>query len=114
MEDDDLMETLVNEGDTDAALITEFENAASDLIQNDEELASALNSYTEARRRLSEKFRSRGFWPVTSAGKAKGGGKGKVKGKFSKGHPSSRRSLENRILSSQRRICLRYGHWKAE
>lgn len=114
--DDDLFETLVQdsamEGDEDAALIQDFESATADLIQSDPDLASAYTVYTEARRRLSEKFRSRGFWPV-SKGKSRGFGKG-GKGKFSKGHSSSRKSLQQRIMESKCRICDRVGHWKAE
>jgi len=64
----------MQEGDSDAAFITDFENGASDWIQADEELAAAFNTYSEARRRLSEKVRFRGFWPVSvsGGGKAKG------------------------------------------
>ena len=85
--EDDLMDTLIQEGDTDAILIADFEAAATDVLQGDEELASALNAYTEARRRLSEKVKSRGFWPIpqSSKGKSKGYNRG-VKGKFQKGH----------------------------
>ena len=95
--DDDLFETLVQdsamEGDEDAALIQDFESATADLVQSDPDLASAYTVYTEARRRLSEKFRSRGFWPV-SKGKSRGFVKG-GKGKFSKvkraiPHPGNR------------------------
>ena len=46
-------------------------------------------------------MRFRGFWPVSSGGKGKSSFKGKVKEKFQKGHSSSRKSLEQRILSSQ-------------
>ena len=87
---------------------------ASEVIQGDEELAAAFTSYTDARKRLNEKMRFRGFWPVSASGKSKGFQKGKVKGKFSKGHNSSRKSLEQRILSSRCRICNKVGHWKAE
>ena len=86
----------------------------SEVIQGDEELAAAFTSYTDARKRLNEKMRFRGFWPVSSSGKSKGFQKCKVKGKFSKGHNSSRKSLEQRILSSRCRICNKVGHWKAE
>ena len=110
--EDEMIESLVNEGDHDAVFITDFENAASEVIQNDEDLAAAFNSYTEARKRLSEKFRYRGFWPVSQAGKTKGHAKGKVKGKFQKGPSSSRKSLEQRILTSRCRICNKVGHWK--
>ena len=55
-------------------------------------------------------MKSRGFWPI-----AKGKSKGKsVKGKFNKGHSSSRKSLQHRIMNSVCRICLKPGHWKAE
>ena len=90
--DDDTFDTLVQdsamEGDEDAHVIQDFESATADLVQSDPDLASAYTVYTEARRRLSEKFRSRGFWPI-SKGKSRGFGKG-VKGKFNKGHSSSR------------------------
>ena len=114
MNEDEMVEVLMQEGDSDAAFITDFENAATDLIQGDEELAAAFNTYSEARRRLSEKVRFRGFWPVSGGGKAKGSNKGRVKGKFQKGHSSSRKSLEQRILTSRCRICNKVGHWKAE
>ncbi len=85
-----------------------------DVVQSDPELASALTAYTEARRRLSEKFRSRGFWPPshTGKGKSKGGYRGQ-KGKFGKSG-SQRKSLQQRIMESRCRICNQYGHWKAE
>ena len=50
--EDHMVDTLVQEGDTDAILIADFEAAVTDVLQGDEELASALNAYTEARRRL--------------------------------------------------------------
>ena len=112
--EDEMFEILLSEGDTDATFISDFENAASEVIQGDEELAAAYNTYTEARKRLSEKVRFRGFWPVSQGGKAKGHSKGRVKGKFQKGHSSSRKSLEQRILTSRCRICNKVGHWKAE
>ena len=113
-DEDELFETLMTEGDSNAILVAEFEEAATDLVQGDEELASALNSYTEARRRLTEKFRSRGFWPISQPSKGKGSHKSKVKGKFKKGKHANKRTLEQRILTSRRRICDQVGHWKAE
>ena len=107
------MDVLAQEGDEDAALVSDFESAAADLLQSDDELASAYTAYTEARRRLNEKVRSRGFWPLQSKGKFKGSSKG-VKGKFNKGHSSSRKSLQQRILESRCRLCGKMGHWKAE
>ena len=112
--EDDLMETLLQEGDDDATLVADFEGTATDVIQSDPELASALTAYTEARRRLSEKFRSRGFWPPSHGGKgkSKGGHRG-PKGKFGKQN-HQRKSLQQRIMESRCRICNQYGHWKAE
>ena len=111
--EDDLVDSLASEGDDDALLVTEFEAAAVDLVQEDSELAAAFNSYTEARQRLSEKFKHRGFFP-SSAGRGKGRfGKGS-KGKGFKSGGSSRKSLQLRILNSTCRLCGRKGHWKAE
>ena len=45
MEDDDqAVETLAQEGDDDATLVMDFENAAAELLQTDEELASAYTA----------------------------------------------------------------------
>jgi hypothetical protein len=78
-DDDQAVEVLAQEGDDDAALVMDFESA--ELLQNDEELASAFTAYTDARRRLNEKVRSRGFWPISQKGKSKGSWKG-PKGNF--------------------------------
>ena len=112
--EDDMTDTLAMEGDDDAVLVADFESAATEVLQGDEELAAAYNAYTEARRRLSEKVKFRGFWPIHQGSKGKGRGNGRgVKGKFSaKG--SSRKTLQQRILESKCRICGKVGHWKAE
>ena len=82
----DFIEALQADGDKDAALVAQF-----DAIQEDEELASCYTAYQEARRRLQEWFRHRGFWPSTK------GGKGKGKGFQSSGKGQS---LQTRILAS--------------
>ena len=41
--------------------------AASEVLQSDEDLAAAFSTYAEARRKLSEKLRSRGFRPLGHA-----------------------------------------------
>ena len=116
LSDSDMVEAFLTEGDEDAILITDFENAATECMQNNEELAAALNAYTEARRRLVDKARHRGFWPVQGKSSSKGRGKFSsskgVKGKFS--NKGSRKTLQQRILESRCRICDRVGHWKAE
>ena len=119
LNEEDAMDILVQEGDEDATLVADFEDSIQELVQGDEELAATYTAYTEARKRLSDKFKSRGFWPSSSGqkgGKSKSGFKG-VKGKFGKGNSSSysgRKSLQQRILESRCRLCNRIGHWKAE
>ena len=85
LSESDVVETFLSEGDEDAVLVADFETAATEWMQSNEELAASLNAYTDARRRLGEKARHRGFWPVQSKGSSKGGkfssSKG-VKGKF--------------------------------
>lgn len=111
--EEDAIDHLAAEGDEDAILICEFETAVQDAIQDDQELAMAYNAYTDARRRLSERSKNRGFWPNWSSSSSKGknkGGKGKGK-QFSKG---PRKSLQQRILESHCRNCGRRGHWRAE
>ena len=106
----DFIEALQADGDEDAVLVAQFENATMDAIQEDEELASCYTAYQEARRRLQERFRHRGFWPSTKGGKGKGSkGKGKGFQRSGKGQ-----SLQNRILNSTCRLCGERGHWKAE
>ena len=108
--EDEMLEALLQEGDEDAVFVSDYETAMTETIQDDPELAAALNTYADARRRLSERFKNRGFWPV-SAGKGRGkGSKGKGKS-YQKG---ARKSLQQRILESTCRICGRRGHWKAE
>ena len=111
--EDEMVENLANEGDEDAVLVCEYENAMQDAVQEDESLAATFNAYTDARKRLSERFRNRGFWPTSSS---KGKGKGhKGRGKSSgKGNFGNRKSLQQRILESNCRHCGRKGHWRAE
>ena len=111
--EDDLLETLAAENDEDAILVMQFEDSISETIQSDSELAAYYSSYQDARRRLSERVRVRGFWPVTKRFEKGGGKKGKVKGK-GKGPFSGAGSLARRIANSFCRICMQKGHWKNE
>ena len=88
-------------------MIQQFEEGLVDSLQEDPTMAACLNTYLEARKRLAEKGRNRGFWPVRSG---KGKGRGRSKGAF--GRP--RKSLQQRILESDCRRCGQRGHWKAE
>ena len=56
--EDEFIDSLVGEGDEDAVFVSDFETAATDVIQSDEDLASAFSTYIEARRKLSEKYLS--------------------------------------------------------
>lgn len=101
--DDATLEAFQAEGDEDALVIQQFEEQVLEVLQNDAEVASCFNVYLEARKKLTEKAKFRGFWK---------GSKGKSKGR---GKPwTNRRSLEQRIATSRCKICNKLGHWKAE
>ena len=121
--EDDFVDQLINEGeDLDAVFLADFEGAAAEILQSDPELSMAFSAYSDARKRLSDKFKNRGFWPVTggkgrgSSWKGKNKGKGKGSSVFAPPFDSNaaRKSLKDRILSSNCRACGRKGHWKAE
>ena len=101
-------ETFLTEGDDDALIIQQFEDTLINMLQDDEEMTVLMSAYADARRRLSEKSRSRGFWPIRQKGSnyAKGKGKGK---RF--GRP---KTLAERIATSECKICHQRGHWKRE
>ena len=107
-----MVDQMCAEGDEDAILVTEYEQAAGELIQEDQDMATAFSMYQEARRRLAEKVKNRGFFPTSGKGKNKGKGKGPSGKSFGKGKGSG--SLQSRILNSHCRLCGAKGHWKAE
>eukprot|EP00435_Cladocopium_sp_Y103_P075146 s308_g54.t1 len=102
------LEYMAQSGDEDALMIQSFEKDFSDMLQDIPELQTALLSYQEARQRISDRRRHRGFWP--SRGKGKGFGKGSRKG----GPRSSKDELLARIARTHCKICGAVGHWKAE
>ena len=108
------IEYLAQQGDADALTIQTFEQDLEDLFQSTPDLQTALVSYQEARMKLSERKKFRGFWP-TSRGF---GGKGKSKGKnksFSKSpFAGGKSSLLERISKTHCKLCGERGHWKAE
>ena len=75
---DMMLDQFVSEGVEDALVLQQFEDALIETVQNDGEMTTFMNTYLEAKRRLTEKTRRRGFWPVI------GNGSGK-KGKFKQG-----------------------------
>eukprot|EP00435_Cladocopium_sp_Y103_P074193 s963_g47.t1 len=103
------LEQLLSEGDEDALLIQQFEESLVDSLQSDAEIATCLNTYLEARKRITEKIKGRGFW--SSKGSKGFKGRGKNKGGF---RNQFRKPLAQRILESTCRICNQKGHWKAE
>ena len=113
-EEGESIEYLAQQGDADALTIQTFEQDLEDLFQSTPDLQTALVSYQEARMKLSERKKFRGFWP-TSRGF---GGKGKSKGKgksFSKStFGGGKTSLLDRISKTHCKLCGEKGHWKAE
>ena len=65
MPEDEILETLAAENDEDAILVMQFEDSIADTIQSDSELSAFYSTYQDARRRLSERVKVRGFWPVS-------------------------------------------------
>ena len=110
--EDDILETLAAENDEDAIMVVQFEDSISETNQNDSELSPFYSTYQDARRRLNERVKVRGFWPVQRRGET-GKSKGKVKGK-GKGTFSGPGALARRIANSFCSICLQKGHWKNE
>ncbi|OLP91714.1 hypothetical protein AK812_SmicGene26557 [Symbiodinium microadriaticum] len=66
--DEDLLCYFLDINDEDATYITEFEDSIVDAIQGSE-LAPVYETYQEARQRLREKAKARGYWPAKGRGK---------------------------------------------
>ena len=103
-----MLSTLLEEGDESAMVIQEFEDQVIQVCQDSPELSMAFSAYQEARSRLRDKVRNRGFWPPKPFHKGKG------KGKKGKGYGKRRLSLAERIATSSCRKCGAFGHWKDE
>ena len=113
--DEDLLCYFMDLNDEDAVYITEFEESIVDAIQ-DSELAQVYVTYQEARQRLRDKAKARGYWPAKGRGKTKGFGK-KGKGSSSSSFPAwgngRNRSLADRIANSTCRLCHQKGALEA-
>ena len=105
--DQETVEALAAQEDADALTVCAFENELEEFLQETPEMHDAMTTYLEARNRLLEKRRNRGFWPTKGRGGNKGS-KGKSKGK------RGRDQLLARIARSHCRKCGQLGHWKAE
>lgn len=118
VEDDEIftaeqIDVMAQSGDEDALTIQSFERDFSDMLQEIPDLQQALVSYTDARARISERKKFRGFWPVKGRGKgSKDSGVGRS---FRKGGArGGKDELLARISRTRCRICNAIGHWKAE
>ena len=111
--DTETFEVLVSQGDEHALQIQAFEQDLSDMFQEVPDLQQALISYQEARSKLTEKRKFRGFWPTK--GKSKSAGKGFASG-YRKGSSKGygKADLLAKIARTNCKICGEKGHWKAE
>ena len=104
---------LAEQGDEEALMIKDFEDQLIEVCQENQDLATCYSAYAEARAKIRDRLRHRGFWPVQgNKGKGKGG---KKSGRFDQSRfPKKRESLADRIASSNCRRCGARGHWKWE
>ena len=111
--EEDLVTYMAEQMDEDAIYIAEFEDHIIEALQ-ESDLAPIFTSYQEARQKLREKARSRGFWPPSKGRGKKGpsftGRKGKGFGK----NGGRGRTLAERIANSHCRLCGQAGHCKRE
>ena len=120
-DEDAFQQQMLDEQDEDAHFIQDFEEQIVLTCQDSQELAACFNTYQEARDRLRDKAKSRGFWPIRGGNYGKGKGRGGKKGRMSSGSFSSsssftqkRKSLAERIANSTCRKCGQPGHWRRE
>eukprot|EP00435_Cladocopium_sp_Y103_P011835 s4451_g3.t1 len=109
------IDVMAQAGDEDALLVQQFERDLEDLMQEVPDMQTALVTYQEARQRINDRRRGRGFWPVKGKSKGQGkdwsfGGRGGRKG----GGKGGKEELLSRISRTHCKICGALGHWKAE
>lgn len=63
-DEDSIFQAMYDAGGEDAAFINDFEETLIEVAQESPELASCYATYLEARTRLKERARVRGFWPM--------------------------------------------------
>ena len=121
IDEEQVFQAMAEEGDVDAVYVQDFEEQVILACQENSELASCFATYQEARQKLREKARFRGFWPLTGSKGKKGKGKGKFRSTSSWTPTSSsggsafrKKSLAERIANSTCRRCGQAGHWKRE
>ena len=67
--EDEFIESLAHEGDEDAVLVADFEIAATEVVQADEDLAAA-RSFVHLSGSQTQEYQSSGFWPSPKVPKA--------------------------------------------
>ena len=97
--DGEYLDALISQEDPDALAVANFEQEFKDFLQDIPEMHEAMVTYMEARSKLLEKKKGRGFWPVKGKGGFK---KGRGKGGKSK---RDRDQLLARIARSRCRRC---------
>ena len=103
---------LAEQGHEEAQMIKEFEDQLIEVCQDNQDLAMCYSAYADARAKIRDRLRHRGFWPVPGQ---KGRGKDcKKGGRFDPGRFAKKDSLAERIASSNCRRCGARGHWKRE
>ena len=107
------LEYLVGLGDEDALTIQAFERDFEEMMQEIPDLQTALVSYQDARQRIADRRKSRGFWPTSGKSRGKGSSKDGYKS-FRKGGKSGKDELLARIARTHCKACGALGHWKAE
>ena len=105
----EFVEAMAAQEDVDALTVSAFESELEEFLQETPEMYDAMVTYLEARTRLQEKRRTRGFWPIKGGGRSSKSFKGRGKGK-----KGGKESLLQRIARSRCKICDEVGHWKAE
>ena len=110
------LEQMALAGDADAMTVQAFERELTNLFQEVPDLHSALLSYQEARGRITDRKRNRGFWPVRSPSGGKSGKGLNAAGSkgFRKGQSKGKDELLARIARTHCKRCGELGHWKAE
>ena len=82
-------------------------------MQSTPDLDSVLVTYQEARQKLTERKKFRGFWRSSRFPGGKRKGKGK-KGSSKSSFQSGKSSLLERISKTHCKLCGEKGHWRAE
>ena len=114
LDEETAIQMLAEQGDEEALIVQDFEDQLIEVCQDNSDLSMCLNSYTEARAKIRDKLKHRGFWPPRAPGK----GRGKFGKKGGRGEPMMNRkkgqTLAERIANSTCRRCGQRGHWKQE